>query len=95
MSELPSSVIATLEEHTAGGYILFRIDENNRIQTYMDFDSEIHERALMSKALVFLTSHEKAESKFLVDNIMEGMYGLPGGDFLDEEPEDDIEEDEE
>ena len=48
---LPSDVAARLEEHTAGGYVLFRVAANGQVVYDCSFDDEVSFLALTSKAL--------------------------------------------
>ncbi len=46
---LPKQMLAHLEEHTAGGYIYFRIDSYGNVQAYHRFDNEMAFLALCKK----------------------------------------------
>lgn len=48
--ELPKHVIAQLEEHTSGGFMLFRIGHEGDILSDFSFDNETSYLALVKKA---------------------------------------------
>ena len=67
--ELPQNVKAQLEEHSAGGYILFRIGPNGNVIEDLSFDSEIHYLALAKKALSILLALNTIDNALAVRSL--------------------------
>jgi hypothetical protein len=79
--ELPKHVKAQLQEHTAGGYILFRIGVSGEMITDLDFDDERSYMALVKKA----TNTLKALNK--IDDI-QALRGFSNSDDDDDDDDD-------
>jgi hypothetical protein len=94
--ELPPNVKAQLEEHSAGGFILFRIGPNGNVIEDLCFDSEIHYLALAKKALSILLALNTIDNALAVRSLSTpsdfGDFDL--SDIEDDDDEDDDGEEE-
>lgn len=75
--ELPKHVKAQLQEHTAGGYILFRIGATGGMITDFEFDDERSYMALVKKATNTLTALNKIDD-------MQALRGFSSDDDDDD-----------
>lgn len=100
VGELPKHVIAQLQEHTAGGYILFRIGPEGDIITDLAFDSETAYLALVKKAtstLMALNTIDNTEALKALSprpNGDEEEYFGPGDEDEDEDSDEGDSDDE-
>lgn len=67
--ELPNNIRAILEEHTAGGYMMFRINEHGNVSYDFSFDSEIAFLALTSKCRMLMKAIEALGEQQVMDLI--------------------------
>ena len=87
-SGLPKHVIAQLQEHSNGGYILFRITLDGEVGVELSFDNEMSYLALGSKARSILAALKEIDTA--------GAYQMLTGQnegAEDEDGEDDDEDD--
>lgn len=89
---LPKHVLAQIQEHTAGGYILFRIGARGETITDLEFDDEVSYLALVKKATTTLAALNKIDDIKEVQMLSMGMNNLGGEDHDDDEDSDDDDE---
>jgi len=85
---LPKHVLAQIQEHTAGGFILFRISGQGEVITDLEFDDEVSYHALVRKAAATVTALNKVDDIKTFQSFsmgLEGIEDLMEGDFGDEE----------
>jgi len=92
--ELPKNVAAQIEEHTNGGFILFRIGKNNEVITDLSFDDEMAYLALVKKATSTLSALNKIDDIKAFQALASGLGPMEDGEEDDADESDLLEEDE-
>ena len=92
LGELPKHVVAQIQEHTAGGFILFRIGSEGEIINDMMFDSELYYLALVKKATSTLLALNSIDNNQAIRSL---SNSFDEGGFEEEYDEEEEEEDEE
>jgi len=84
-TNLPPSVKATLEEHTAGGYLFVRTTTTGDVEQYMSFDNEISYLAILTKTRRLVDLLEQMDHETFYDNMN------TNGEYVDDDDDDDDE----
>lgn len=87
VQKLPREVLATLEEHTGGGYVFVRIDNDNNVQVYQSFDNEMAKLAIMKKLENFIKYFD------IDDDLCDMMFIDDPDDIRNEDYNEDDDED--
>ena len=88
--KFPTQILQTLDECSAGGFLLFVTTDRGDIMPYMSFNSQVSARSLISFAADFTESFQQVSKDNLMDNIADSMNGEEDGSFDESFGEDDI-----
>lgn len=87
---LPRNLRAQLQEHTAGGYLLFKISENGNVQHILEYDDEKSYLAIMKKLDVFRKTMDTIDERMSFANMIAGSMGMDDDEEFDDDEEDDL-----
>lgn len=91
--DLPAHVRAQIEEHTSGGYILFRIGPEGDTIIDMAFDNEVAYLALVKKATTTVSALNQIDDINTIRGFSGGFFNAEYGFGEEDEEEEEEEED--
>lgn len=91
---LPRNLRAQLQEHTAGGYLLFKIGNDGTVHHVLEYDDEKSYHAIMRKLDLFRETMKRIDEQMsLASMFAGGMDFADDEDTIDEDDGDDEEDD--
>lgn len=65
--------IDSLNEHTSGGFIYVRINEDGEVEIYQKFDNEVCHLAAWSKLKKYIELAERVDEEIGIENLIANM----------------------
>ena len=85
--DLPKHVIAQIQEHTTGGFLMFRIGKEGEVTTDFIFDDETCYNSLVRKATIAVTALNAIDNSQAIRAFSFGMGGFDNDEEFDEDDE--------
>lgn len=67
---IPENILATLEEHTHGGYFLFCQDDQGNFRVYSNFENETYFKAIKSDAVKWFNAVDGLENQQMLMTLL-------------------------
>lgn len=84
---LPPNLRALLQEHSAGGFLLIKIDAHGTVQNILEYDNEMSYHAIMRKCALFLEAMTEVDGRMVMSSLFPSRGAHDG--FFDDDEEDD------
>jgi hypothetical protein len=66
---LPSNLLGLLQEHTAGGFLLVKIDGDGHVQNFLEYDNEMSYHAIMRKTALFMDAMQQVDEQMVLSSL--------------------------